>query len=124
MKLGAASPGVEAKDKDVVVHAIDFSVCIEVGARSDRDGGVSVGGEALVARVEASRLVRIVEPGVGDCSLTHEWLVVGVIPIACVIAEERLDRATVAALPRGNVTLEPARDVLTAHCPSLNRTGG
>ena len=106
-ELGAAILRVEAEHKDIVVLTGDGSVCIEVRARPDRDGGFALCRKTLVGRIEASRLVRILQPGVGDGGPADDGFVVGVIPIARVIAEERLDLGPFAALPRR--TLEPAR---------------
>ena len=101
------------------IAAGDGSVAHGAGAQTANLNSVAVGREALVARVEASRRVGILEPGVGDGGLADEGLVVRVVSIPRVVAEQRLDLVPIAALPRGHVALEPARDVLAAHRPSL-----
>src|SRR6266480_3881307 len=107
-ELAAAALAVEADHPAVVVDRGDRAAgTLGVGARADGDRHVAVDGDGpvgagigsgLVAR-RGARVLAVAEPGGDDRVATGDRVVVGVVPIGDVLAEERLDRGAVVGLP-------------------------
>src|SRR6476646_5626261 len=107
-ELTAASFGVEADHEAVVVDRVDRTAGLDdVRARAGGDRNVTGDGDRLVEGVVCARLVPgrgalvipLPQPGVHHGIPSRDGLVVWVVPVADVLAEQRLDLPAVVRLP-------------------------
>src|SRR6266540_1215093 len=130
-ELAAPPLGVESHHVAIVVDLLDRTAWLGVisatpsGHRHvavDRHGLVGSVVGALLVPGRGAFVLPLAEPRVDDGTSALDGLVIGVVAVRHVVAEERADRLAVVRLPRLDVGGQPAVDAFLVHRSSSQRS--
>src|SRR5918999_781884 len=130
-ELAASTLAVEAHHEAVVVDLVDRAARFSaVGTRTDRHGYVAIDGDGPIGGVVGARLVprrgvlvlSLAEPRFDDGIAAANGLVVGLVAVLAVLAEQGRDPVPLIGQPCLDVIVEPALDLLVRHRRARRRT--